>query len=119
MTAQLFVYGTLVPDGKWYDVVARYVLDHHPARVAGRLYDTGRGYPAATFTADAHDTEVAGYVLTLTDPERALELLDRFEGEEYERVEVRTTDGTVAVSYQWRGERAGLRTIASGRWPIS
>src|SRR5436190_1280427 len=84
-------------------------------RTRGQLYDTGRGYPAAVF-ADP-DAEIAGFVLTLAEPEHALADLDRFEGDEYERVEVRTTDGTAVLAYDWRGEMAGLRPIAAGTWP--
>jgi gamma-glutamylcyclotransferase (GGCT)/AIG2-like uncharacterized protein YtfP len=110
----VFVYGTLVPGGRYYDVVDRFVGAHRPATVRGHLYDTGQGYPAATFADDA--PELRGVVLTLTDAEAALAHLDRFEGDEYRRVRVTTSDGRVAVAYEWRGQTATLRPISRGAW---
>jgi gamma-glutamylcyclotransferase (GGCT)/AIG2-like uncharacterized protein YtfP len=112
----LFVYGTLVPGGRWWDVVERFVVGHRPARARGFLYDTGRGYPAATFAPDGD--ELHGAVLTLTPADLALPRLDRFEGDEYARVDI-TTDGSPAIAYAWRGDVGGLRRIASGSWASS
>src|SRR5690349_4472812 len=111
----LFVYGTLVPGGKWHDVVAPWVAGSRTAQVRGRLYDTGAGYPAARF--DAGDRDVHGVVLRLRDPDAALAHLDAFEGPEYERVEVVTSAGETALTYQWRTDPAGtLSELQDGRW---
>ncbi len=116
-TADLFVYGTLVPGGRWWRVVERFVVAHRPARAYGVLYDTGDGYPAATFAPDA--PEVHGALLTLREPVAALARLDRFEGDEYERTTIVTTDGDTAVAYAWRGDLSRLSRITSGSWASS
>jgi gamma-glutamylcyclotransferase (GGCT)/AIG2-like uncharacterized protein YtfP len=113
----LFVYGTLVPGGRYYDEVARWVVAHRPARVTGRLYDTGFGYPAARF--DTSNTGVVrGVVLTLRDAAVALARLDEFEGPEYERVDVRTESGEVVATYQWRDAAPALAPVDAGVWPL-
>jgi gamma-glutamylcyclotransferase (GGCT)/AIG2-like uncharacterized protein YtfP len=113
-TVELFVYGTLVPGGRWWDEVERFVRAHRPAHVPGRLYDTGRGYPAATFAAGGGP--VVGVVLVLGDPDAALAHLDEFEGEEYERVTVRTSAGDEVLTYAWRAPLAGLALVPGADW---
>ena len=52
----LFVYGTLQPGDVRWPFLAPYVADDGvPDAVDGRVYDTGRGYPAAIFGRDGHD----------------------------------------------------------------
>jgi gamma-glutamylcyclotransferase (GGCT)/AIG2-like uncharacterized protein YtfP len=114
MNIELFAYGTLVPGGTSFEVVAAWVVSHRPARVRGRLFDTGHGYPAATFAEDG--TPIDGVVLTLADGAAALAVLDRFEGDEYERVLVRTEAGDEVLTYAWRLDTAPLVPIGSGRW---
>jgi gamma-glutamylcyclotransferase (GGCT)/AIG2-like uncharacterized protein YtfP len=83
------------------------VQNAEPAVVAGALYDTGRGYPAACFDEPG---EIPGWILVL-DPARsaaAIEMLDRLEGPEYQRVRVRTRDGRPADAYTWIGPRRDL-----------
>jgi gamma-glutamylcyclotransferase (GGCT)/AIG2-like uncharacterized protein YtfP len=46
---RLFVYGTLLPGHLRWPMLAGRALDHQPGSVPGRLLDTGRGWPAATF----------------------------------------------------------------------
>jgi gamma-glutamylcyclotransferase (GGCT)/AIG2-like uncharacterized protein YtfP len=113
-TVDLFVYGTLVPGGRWWDEVERFVRAHRPAQVAGRLYDTGRGYPAATFATGG--APVDGVVLTLGEPDVALAHLDEFEGDEYERVTVRTTAGDDVLTYAWRAPLDGFVVVSGGNW---
>ena len=114
MSIDLFVYGTLVPGGRYYDVVARWVQAHRPAAVRGRLYDTGRGYPAASFTDGGEP--VHGAVLTLAPADEALAALDDFEGPEYRRVEIGTLDGAAVVAYEWCAPFDGLVLVEDGRW---
>jgi gamma-glutamylcyclotransferase (GGCT)/AIG2-like uncharacterized protein YtfP len=124
---ELFVYGTLVPGGTSWDVIAASVLGVRPATVAGRLYDTGRGYPAATF-GRRDDELVHGVVLTLLVDGTLWERLDAFEAEEYERVVVRVGGGAGGgeggagggdagvFTYDWRAPLDGLVPIPGGRW---
>lgn len=111
----VFVYGTLMPGHVHHPAIEPYVSTRRLARVRGRLYDTGRGFPAAVFGGD--DGEVEGWLLRLRPGAvgRALAVLDRIEGSLYAPVTVSTTDGETAIAYEWRGEVAGLRPLA-GRW---
>ena len=114
---KLFVYGTLAPGNDAWSVLEPWVTGApEPDAVPGRLYDTGRGYPAATFAADG--SEVHGIVVTLA-PERAaaaLVALDRYEGDEYERITVRTQRGLDVGTYAWIAPLTGCRLLDSGRW---
>ena len=122
MTLRLFVYGTLAPGREAWPVLARWATGTpYEDHVAGTLYDTGRGYPAAVFGgADTNATEdvVHGYVVELdaayaTD---GVEALDRYEGDEYERVTVRTAGGVEADTYSWIAPLSTCRRVAEGRW---
>ena len=118
MTVRLFVYGTLAPGDEAWPLLEPWVVgDPRADAVAGCLYDTGRGYPAATFTHDGGDV-VRGMVVTL-DPARApaaLDTLDRYEGPEYERISVRTETGLEAATYVWIAPLTGCELIPGGRW---
>lgn len=115
----LFVYGTLAPGREAWPLLEPWTMGAPQTdAVAGRLYDTGRGYPAATFTPDIHTTLVHGVVVPL-DPGRAataLATLDRYEGPEYERIIVRTAAGVEAATYAWIAPLTGCSPLGSGRW---
>ena len=115
---RLFVYGTLVPGDVAWPHLARWVVGEPvAAAVPGALYDTGRGYPAATFPADA-DGLVHGVVADLRPDliERAWRSLDRYEGHEYERVMVRTTEGDEVFAYVWIAPLDRCVLLTNGRW---
>ena len=114
----VFVYGTLLPGEVRWPILSTFVAEgaHREAVVAGQLFDTGRGYPAAVFDVDG---TIPGLLVTLADEhvERALQILDKVEGTEYElyaRTLVTTVDGEHAWAYAWQGELDGLTPIA--RW---
>jgi len=126
LTTRLFVYGTLAPGHDAWAVLEPWTVGAPVADAAGgRLYDTGRGYPAATFTtdtvragADGAGSIVHGALVTL-DPARtgaALAALDRYEGPEYERISLRTHGGVEAAAYAWIAPLTGCRPVAGGRW---
>ncbi|MGH8991701.1 MAG: gamma-glutamylcyclotransferase family protein [Acidimicrobiia bacterium] len=87
-----------------------------PATCRGRLWDTGRGYPAAIFGPGGEIPGVA-VVLKRGVIEEAVRLLDEIEGEGqlHRRVEIATSAGP-AVTYEWLGSTAGLLPLANG-WP--
>ncbi len=121
MTTRLFVYGTLAPGRIAWSVLEPWVVGTATAdAVAGVLYDTGLGYPAATFAPPrgGPGNVVHGVVVTL-DPERAqvaLGTLDRYEGDDYERVTVRTRAGLEVAAYAWIAPLTSCRALAHGRW---
>jgi gamma-glutamylcyclotransferase (GGCT)/AIG2-like uncharacterized protein YtfP len=121
MTDRLFVYGTLAPGGDAWAVLEPWVFGTAaPDAVAGQLYDTGRGYPGATFEpgpVDGRHGLVHGVVVALARPDAALAALDRYEGDEYARITVRTRAGLDVATYAWTAPLAGCRRVAEGRWP--
>ena len=109
----LFVYGTLAPGQVAWSTLAPHARAQWETYVHGRLYDTGRGYPAAVFGDGLG--HVAGWCCELEDA--PLAELDEWEGEEYERIVVTASDGTEAFAYHWHAPVAGLRVLPDGRWP--
>ena len=113
----VFVYGTLMPGQPRWRHLLPYAVDWRPATATGRLWDTGRGYPAARF--DQPGT-MPGFLVTLDESraEAAIRLLDEIEGEGrlYRRVEIATSGGR-AVSYEWLGATDGLRPLPAGWAP--
>jgi gamma-glutamylcyclotransferase (GGCT)/AIG2-like uncharacterized protein YtfP len=121
LTTRLFVYGTLSPGNEAWPVLEPWVVGTpHVDAVAGRLYDTGRGYPAATFDLHAGaDDEVVHGMVVILDPGRpraALTALDRYEGREYQRITVVTQTGLEAAAYAWISALTECRALAGGRW---
>lgn len=116
--AQLFAYGTLLPGEPRWSFLAQFV-DGQGAidAVAGDLFDTGEGYPAAVFGSAA---TIHGRVFDLVADrlDAALATLDEVEGAVdglYHRVELTTAGGCTVWAYQYGGGLA-LRPIVSGSW---
>jgi gamma-glutamylcyclotransferase (GGCT)/AIG2-like uncharacterized protein YtfP len=116
--SHLFVYGTLQPGDARWPILAPYVADSGVAdRVAGRVHDTGCGYPAAIFGADG---TIVGrtYQLRKELLDEALAVLDEEESSvpgAYRRVVVTTETRVLAWAYEYGGGLA-LREIESGDW---
>ena len=121
MTTRLFVYGTLAPGDDAWSVLAPWTVGEPVAdAVPGVLFDTGRGYPAATFAVAS--AEVVHGVVVAIDPAReadGLAALDRYEGPEYERVTVETVGAVRAFAYAWIGGDPAGRPVPGGRWAVS
>lgn len=117
----LFVYGTLRPgDVRWSFLAPWVVDDGVDDAVPGRLFDTGRGYPAAVFRNVAGADVVVGrtYELRRATLTAALRVLDDEEGTVlglYRRVEVTTVRGVRAWAYQY-GAGLDLTPILGGDW---
>jgi gamma-glutamylcyclotransferase (GGCT)/AIG2-like uncharacterized protein YtfP len=113
----LFVYGTLMPGHLRWPMLRSAVGSAAPAAVAGRLFDTGLGYPAAVFPGDdardgaETDDLVSGWELRLTRSEPTLAMLDRVEGPGYRRVVCTTTADRDVFTYEWIGPTAGLHRL--------
>ena len=114
---RVFVYGTLMPGQPRWAVLEPYAAGWEPATARGRLWDTGRGYPAVRF--DGEGDPVPGVLVALVPElaEEAVTTLDRVEGEGvlYRRVEVATSAGS-AVAYEWLGSIDGMAQLTDG-WP--
>ncbi|MCK6549085.1 gamma-glutamylcyclotransferase [Myxococcota bacterium] len=131
----LFVYGTLMRGEARHDLVAS-ARRIEPATIAGRLWDTGRGYPALVDRSTPEDARVHGEALTFEPAElaRLLPRLDDYEGYHpcwpasslYLRVtrEITLEDGTTLDAWVYvmpaKRERelveSGARRIPSGAW---
>ncbi len=105
--ARLFAYGTLQPGRLRWPFLAPYALGHRPAAVPGRIYDSGYGWPLASFATAAQAVSpgtIPGTLIDL-DPVRlaeALALLDEVENTATDlvvRIRVTATDGTAAWAY--------------------
>jgi gamma-glutamylcyclotransferase (GGCT)/AIG2-like uncharacterized protein YtfP len=114
---RLFVYGTLQPGHLRWPFLAPFAGRHRPAGVPGLLFDSGLGWPVATFL-DGEDV-VPGTLVDL-DPIRAtqaLVVLDEVEATATDllaRVAVTTTDGSAAWAYHCG--RPGPQMSRIGRW---
>ena len=116
--SHLFVYGTLQPGDVRWSFLAPFVADDGaPDTVDGRVYDTGRGYPAACF--DETGTILGRtYHLRADRLDEALAVIDDEESSVeggYVRVAVITAAGTRAWAYEY-GSGLTLRLIESGDW---
>ena len=111
-SARLFVYGTLRrgSNNKFARLLSEKAQFIGTARVPGRLYDFGR-YPGAR----PGDGLITGEVFQLTDPATMLAALDEYEGPEYQRALVWTTDAIECWIYWYVGDDPG-RPIPSGDW---
>jgi gamma-glutamylcyclotransferase (GGCT)/AIG2-like uncharacterized protein YtfP len=95
---RVFVYGTLMPGRRAWGLIAPHVVgEPEPAWLAGRVHDTGRGYPALRQGGPgwAH-----GAVLRLADPAASLPALDEYEGPDYRRVRA-VTHGPERSTHAW------------------
>jgi gamma-glutamylcyclotransferase (GGCT)/AIG2-like uncharacterized protein YtfP len=113
--AALFTYGLLQPGQPSWDLVAPHAAGRpRPARVAGTVLDTGRGYPAWLPAGPGH---TSGAVVPLRDPAALLPALDDYEGPDYQRIRtVVPSDGTVCWAYAWRSATSGFAPLPAG-WP--
>jgi gamma-glutamylcyclotransferase (GGCT)/AIG2-like uncharacterized protein YtfP len=118
---KLFVYGTLVPHAPAWPILQPWTTGAAvDDAVRGHLYDTGRGYPAATFDRTARAV-VHGVVVEL-DARReaaALAALDEYEAAEYVRALVVTERGIEALTYAWAAPLAACVRLRDGRWRAS
>jgi gamma-glutamylcyclotransferase (GGCT)/AIG2-like uncharacterized protein YtfP len=112
----LFVYGTLMPGRLRWPILAPFARRHRPAEVAGRLYDSGNGWPVAVFGGDG----VIPGVLVELEPDRvdeALPVLDEVEDtatDTLRRIEVTTVDGVQTWAYHYAHAVDGFTPIE--RW---
>ncbi|MGQ0572595.1 MAG: gamma-glutamylcyclotransferase family protein [Pseudonocardia sp.] len=110
--ARLLTYGLLMPGQPSWPLVAPHMNGSPLAvRIAGTLYDTGRGWPALV---PGDGTTVPAVLVELRDPMALLPTLDDYEGRNYRRVRRTLPDGTVSWVYAWTAPVAGLRRLPAG-----
>jgi len=121
---RIFLYGTLMPGEERWPALQPYAASWRPVTAEGRMWDTGRGYPAVRFDR-AGDLGpggiVAGVLLDirsgrLAEAVTTLDLIEE-EGNLYRRVDVATSDGP-AMGYEWIGPLDGMAPLAGG-WPAA
>lgn len=116
--ARLFVYGTLMPGQPRWPLLEPYAAGPPAAAIVrGRLWDTGRGFPAL----DPGEDDVPGVVVDLRPELRddALASMDEVEGTArglYRRSRV-DVDGATAWTYLLADPGLRLRRIVS--WPVA
>ena len=119
MIARVFVYGTLMPGQPRWRLLEPYAVGEHVRdQVAGRLIDTGCGYPGLVELGGA--SLVQGWVVALADDRltEALDRLDEIEGTEvglYARERVITAGGRVCWTYRYL-QAADAMTDLGGVW---
>ncbi|MDQ6726067.1 MAG: gamma-glutamylcyclotransferase [Actinomycetota bacterium] len=117
MVGSVFVYGTLMPGGPLWPAMEPYAASWRPAAAAGRMWDTGRGYPAVRFLAAGN--LVPGVLVDIIPGllAEATFALDRIEEEGvlYRRVEIVTSAGP-AMAYEWLGPTDAMAPLTGG-WP--
>lgn len=115
--SSLFVYGTLMPGERRWDVLAPFVQGApEPALVRGSLVDTGRGYPAL-FPGEA---AVPGYLVRLRSEflAEALDVLDRVEGTATGLFERGLTNAAGTAAWVYHAVDPGLRGTSIHSWTL-
>src|ERR1017187_8127617 len=114
MIAKLFVYGTLRSEfsNKYARLLRGQGESMGPASVPGSIYRIG-SYPG---WKPEPPGEVRGELYKLANPEQTLSTLDDYEGEDFERVQIKTTTaGPDAVwIYLYKKDPPAESRIASG-----
>jgi gamma-glutamylcyclotransferase (GGCT)/AIG2-like uncharacterized protein YtfP len=113
----LFVYGTLRPGAAMHGLIEGRVTVIGAATVPGSLVDLG-AFPALV-EATGPGERVHGALCEIPhgDLEALFDVLDRYEGETFERLldEVSGPRGAAqAWLYRWRGDPTGRRRVPGG-----
>ena len=114
------MYGWMMPGHYSYPEIDELVAETTPDAVAGRLFDSGAGYPAAVVDESGKDM-ISGYVLRFL-PERAAEanaIIADTENNLFRPTRVQTASGTSAIAYEWVGATSDLAHLPNGNWDRS
>ncbi|HEX2065150.1 MAG TPA: gamma-glutamylcyclotransferase family protein [Acidimicrobiales bacterium] len=113
----IFVYGTLMPGQPRWRLLQPYAASWEPATARGRLWDTGRGYPAVRFDPGGGPVPGSRVEVVPELASAAISAMDRVEGEGvlFRRVEVATSSGP-ALAYEWLGSTEDMAPLPHG-WP--
>jgi gamma-glutamylcyclotransferase (GGCT)/AIG2-like uncharacterized protein YtfP len=119
--AAVFTYGTLQPGEPAWPLLAGHATGRpRRATAAGRVLDTGLGYPALVLDAPVGTEFAPGWVVPVRDPAALLARLDHYEGPQYRRVRVACAvdgrSGTACWTYAWASGDARLTPLTDG-WP--
>jgi gamma-glutamylcyclotransferase (GGCT)/AIG2-like uncharacterized protein YtfP len=94
---RLFVYGTLRSGQSSRRMLDDYVRTSQPAHCRGTLYAFASGYPGMVLDGD---TVIVGELVELDDLDKALRLLDAYEGEDFTRIQC-DVEGGGGIERAW------------------
>lgn len=99
----LFVYGTLCPNRENAHILAAIEGDWQRASVHGTIHilDWGPDQGLPAIVLNPQDPEVAGYLFSTDQLAQNWQMLDEFEGFQYERVAVEVTGATGEKVSAW------------------
>jgi gamma-glutamylcyclotransferase (GGCT)/AIG2-like uncharacterized protein YtfP len=110
--AALFVYGSLQPGHSAWPLLAGHTAGPpRRATVAGQVCDTGRGYPALVPDGAGR---APGWLVPVRGTPALLERIDGYEGPEYRRTRLATSEGTACWTYAWAAGTADLTPLPGG-----
>jgi gamma-glutamylcyclotransferase (GGCT)/AIG2-like uncharacterized protein YtfP len=112
VVSAIFVYGTLMPGRLRWGLLSGVAVSTAADSVAGQLFDTGSGWPAARFGGNG---SIPGWVVGVlpVDLVELLPVLDEVETG-FRRVQVRTAGGLEAWGYEVAAPPA--EWVAIDRW---
>lgn len=120
MVDRLFVYGTLRAGQSARRIVDDYVRGSQPAHCRGTMVAFPSGYPGVVLDGD---TELVGELLLLDDLDKALPLLDAYEGEDFTRI-LCDVEGGSGIERAWiyvlsdPAATAGGTVVPGGDWTV-
>jgi gamma-glutamylcyclotransferase (GGCT)/AIG2-like uncharacterized protein YtfP len=107
MASNLFIYGTLRKEAKSHLKPSKSLgLDS----VRGKIYDINGHYPGFKHG----DGKVIGEIVEIDEDN--LDLIDYYEGDDYKRVKITTSNGKEAWIYEYTPEVSKSKLIKSGDW---
>ena len=107
MASNLFIYGTLRKEAKSHIKPSKSLgLDS----VQGKIYDINGHYPGFKHGGG----KVIGEIVEIDEDN--LDLIDYYEGDDYKRVKITTSNGKEAWIYEYTPEVSKSKLIKSGDW---
>ncbi len=100
---RLFVYGTLCPNRENAHILGEIGGDWQPATVHGTIHilDWGPDQGLPAIVLNPQDSQVEGYLFSTEKLEQNWQMLDEFEGMQYERVQTEVQLATGEPTTAW------------------
>lgn len=94
---RLFVYGTLRSGQSSRRMLDDWIRNSQPARCRGTLYAFPSGYPGLVLDGDVL---IVGELVELDDVDKALRIIDAYEGDEFSRIQC-DVEGAGGIERAW------------------